>query len=467
MSARTALHLVLLAVIYAIPARAQLPDAPIALVDVTVVDLGADRQVRANQTIVVVGGRIRAVGPTASTLIPHGARRVPAQGKYVIPGLWDSHVHFMNATEWALPMYLAHGITSVREMGGYIDSTRAWQARMAAGALTGPRILTPGPILESPRYLANVRERSVRDPRIGQRVLPYRLGIGDSNEAKKAIDSLVKLHVDFVKIRTTATPEAYFAVLREARRAGLQVAGHQPSVVSLVTAADSGQRDIEHAFGPPTSQLSEGGRDSVYAAFARNHTWYTPTLVVTKAVAITGDSAWRSIFGDDVSQLDERRPYAAPWLLEWWRIQVEERKTDTSTAPTVAALQAYASSVADVRRLHALGVPILAGTDAGSVLVYPGFSLHEELRLLVEEAGFSPGDALWSATVGPAQFAGLESELGAIAPGKIADLVVLDANPLASIRSTRRIRAVMQGGRLYNRKALDAMLARVRLAVGR
>ena len=438
-----------------------------ALVGVTVVDPSASIPAVQDQTIVISNGLIETIGPAGSTAIPRGATRVDARGKFIIPGLWDSHVHFMNATGSVLPVYVALGVTSVREMGGYLDSTRKWQARMKAGTLVGPRILTPGPILESPAYLQNVRDRSLRDPRIGQRVLPYRIGVGNAADAKKAIDSLVKLKVDFVKIRTTATPEAYFAILREAKRAGLVVAGHQPSVVPVAVAVDSGQRDIEHAIGPPLSRLSSDARDSIYLEFAKFGTWYTPTLVVSKAVTLPATAAMAAIFGDSALRNDERRPYASPWLLEWWRMQVEERMTDTSSARAAGAQELYESSVADVRRMHELGVLMLAGTDAGSVLVYPGFALHEELRMLVEDAGFSPIDALWSATIGPARFAKLDATLGSITKGKIADLVLLDANPLDNIRNTRSIFGVVQGGKFYSRTSLDAMLAKARAGTTR
>ena len=442
------------------------PTGSVALVGVTVIDPASGAPSATDQTILIVDGRIRAVGPSRTTAIPRAMQRVAARGRFAIPGLWDAHVHFMNTGETALPLLLALGVTSVREMGGYIDSTRVWQTRMRAGTLAGPRILTPGPILESPRYLENVRTRSVRDPRIGRRVLPYRLSVGDSAEAARAIDSLVRLRVDFVKVRTAASPAAYFAILREARRRGLVVAGHQPGVVSVATAVDSGQRDVEHALLPPTSGLTDAGRDSLDAAFVRRGAWYTPTLAVSAAVMLSGDSAEKAIFSPGAVRDDERRAYATPWLLEWWRMQVNERIADSATQRQFDMAGAWRSTVNDVRRMHAAGVPLLAGTDAGSVLVYPGFSLHEELRLFVEEAGLPSRSALWSATVGPARFAGLEDQLGTIAPGKIADIVLLDADPLANIRNTRRIFAVVQGGRVLSRVRLDAMLADVRVAAG-
>jgi imidazolonepropionase-like amidohydrolase len=148
-------------------------------------------------------------------------------------------------------------------------------------------------------------------------------------------------------------------------------------------------------------------------------------------------------------------------------MQVDERMTDTSSVRASLGQMAYQSSADDVRRMHALGVKILAGTDAGSVLVYPGFGLHEELRLLVADGGLSPQAALASATIAPARFFGLEKTLGTVSAGKIADIVLLDANPLADVRNTRRIFAVVQGGRVFDRAALDALLRDVRETVSR
>jgi imidazolonepropionase-like amidohydrolase len=203
----------------------------VAIVGVTVVDPSSSQPSATDQTILVSDGVIRAVGPSPAVAVPAGARRADALGKFAMPGLWDAHVHFMNAGVTALTLNVALGITSVREMGGYIDSTRAWQARMRDGTLVGPRILTPGPILESPRYLQGVLERAERaKSQLALRVLPYRIGVGDSAGARMAIDSLVKLRVNFVKVRTSANAATFYAILREAKRAGLRVAAHQQNL---------------------------------------------------------------------------------------------------------------------------------------------------------------------------------------------------------------------------------------------
>ena len=449
-------------------ARSASPDEEIAIVGVTVIDPASSRPSAIDQTILIDDGVIRTVGPSSTTRIPPEARRVDARGKFAIPGLWDAHVHFMNTGVTALPLFVALGVTSVREMGGFIDSTRAWQARVRAGTLVGPRIFTPGSILESPRYLAGVVERSARaKSQLAARVLPYRMSVNDSFAARRAIDSLVKLHVDFVKVRTSANASTFYAILREARRAGLRVAAHQQGTVSIPSALDSGLTDLQHAILPPLIGLSPAARDSIYRKFVANDAFYTPTLTVSRAVMITADSAQRAIFSSDAIRLDERRAYASPWLLGWWRMQVDERLADTTTIPPALLEGMYNSSASDVHRMRDLGVSILAGTDAGSVLVYPGFGLHEELRHLVEDAKLSPRDALWSATVGPALFARLDGRLGTLSGGKIADIVLLDDDPLADIRNTRRIFAVIQAGHLFTRTDLDAILAQVRSDVAR
>jgi imidazolonepropionase-like amidohydrolase len=442
------------------------PDAaPIAITGVTVIDVAGGRRL-ADRTVVVRQGRIAAVDSGPGAVVPAGARRVDGRGRFLLPGLWDVHVHFMNTGEGALPLLVANGVTGVREMGGFLDSTRSWQRRMAAGTLVGPRIVTPGPILESPQYLARVRERDAGlGGRLAPRLLPYRIGVGDTAEARRAVDSLVALGVDFVKVRNAGSREAWLGILDAAHRRGLRVAGHLPSGVALGDAAEAGQDDVEHLWTPPAS-MSADDRTALYARVAARGTWYAPTLVVSDWQLRPLAEVRAEL--DDSSGARAPRRYASPWLLGWWRLQYEEQARDT-LAPRRQALQreGYRVGAAELRRMRDAGVRILAGTDAGSVLTYPGPSLHRELQLLVTDGGLTPQEALWSATVGPAELLGLADELGSVAPGRLADLVLLDADPLADVRNTTSIRAVVANGRLLERAALDAMLEAVASSVRR
>jgi imidazolonepropionase-like amidohydrolase len=431
--------------------------AAVVLTNVTVVDPSGDSGGRPRSTIVIADGRIVRVDTSGRAAHPPGARVIDGTGKFVIPGLWDMHVHFMNAGRSALPVFLANGVTSVREMGGFLDSTRSWQSEMRAGTLAGPRLMTPGLILESPQYLARVRVRdSIMGGGLASRILPYRVGVRDSLDARRVIDSLTSLRVDFVKFRSVASASALRGILREARRVGLRVAGHEPEVLSVAAAVEAGLDDVEHTIYVAADSL----RRRTVERMAANNAWHTPTLVVSRAVLLSGDSAQTLLWGPAAASIPERL-YASEWLLSWWRMQVDERLQQPEARRTELRRR-YRESLPLLRDMTAAGVRILAGSDAGSVLIYPGFSLHDELELLVSEGGLTPRQALWAATTGPATFFGRERELGRVAPGTVADLVLLNANPLLDISHTRRIHAVIQNGRYLDRAALDAMLRGVR-----
>ena len=451
MTMRRAAALMLLVTPLAVGAQAGSPTRHFAITHVTIVDVAGGPS-RRDMTVVVDGDLITAVGPSPRVAIPRNARVVDGTGRYLVPGLWDMHVHFMNTGESALPLLVAHGVTSVREMGGGIADTRAWQARMAAGTLVGPRIRTAGPVLESPGYFARVRERDDRlGGRLARLVLPYRIAVGDARQAQRAVDSVTELRADFVKIRTAASPDAYFAILAAARRAGLTVAGHAPTAVTLREASDSGQRSFEHSIADQMRRVPVSERQALYSRFAVNGTWYVPTLVVLSAPR-TRDTDVLTMLDDTLRHLDARRHFMAPSLVHWWRIQVEERMEDTAAARRFAMTwrSGYDGTLEVTRAMRAAGVPILVGTDAGSVMVFPGFSVHDELQQLVEDARLTPREALWGATLGPARFFGMERNLGTIEAGKLADLVLLDGDPLANIRNTRRINAVVLRGELID-----------------
>jgi imidazolonepropionase-like amidohydrolase len=381
----------------------------------TVVDV-TDGRLLPEQTVVVVGNRVQAVGPTRQVQVPQGAQVVEARGKYLIPGLWDMHTHVDNRANTLYPRFIAHGVTGIREMGqrfeGGTDSFRVWQRAVATGTRVGPRSVGPN---------VEITERN-------------RFKITTPDDVRRIVDSLQAAGITFLKVHGTGAgnnPTLYFAILREARRVGLPVVGHTPDEVGEVEVADSGQRSIEHVNEHQTcwAVLPGGGpkgrvrrepvnvdsiltADSVRireqcgptaAAFIRNGTWLTPTLVTLRAYNVHG-------------------------------------------APSL------------VRVMHRFGVrKFLAGTDAPlGGRIPPGFSLLQEL-VSFAESGLTPLEALQTATLYPAQFFEATDSLGTVAAGKLADLVLLDANPLTDIRNLLKLRAVVANGRYFDRAALDAL----------
>ena len=410
----------------------------VAITHATLIDPDAG-STRRDMTIVIRGPRIEQVGASRSVRPPPGARVIDATGKYVIPGLWDMHVHAdVPGGRALLPLYVANGVTGVRDMDGDLARLRAFQREIAAGTLVGPRLVVSGP------YLA------------GQRVpLPHIL-VRTPADAITAIDSLARLGVDFVKVHNGIPPDAYFAVAREARRRGIVFAGHVFPPVTPVHASDSGQRSLEHLSGFPNVCVGDDSaviargtglqrfllgsctredQRPVLARLAKNGTWITPTLIVQTEVVRPG-----AVPNDSLLH------YFSDSLRTLWQLVMPPVREVTPGA-VAAGERLFAKRLALVGEARTAGVAILTGTDAPLRSSPPGFAVHDELALLVR-AGLTPSEALRAATVAPARYLAADS-LGAIARGRLADLVVLDANPLADIANTRRISAVVAGGRVY------------------
>jgi imidazolonepropionase-like amidohydrolase len=417
-------------------------------------------------TVVVEGTRITAVGTAASVRVPSGARVIDARGKYLIPGLWDMHAHLVvPGGRPLLSLYVANGVTGVRDMTSDWPTVRAWRESVRARAIPGPRILSAGPYL------------------VGQRVPIPSLVVESPTQAEAAVDSLSKLGVDFVKVHNAIPRDAWFAAARAARAHGMTFAGHIPQVfpsgnttVTAGEASDSGIRSIEHLTGidhPCTAAEAEqlkpksffhallgrcatGDVAPLFATLVRNHTWVTPTLVVFTELAqlpkheMPADSV-EHYFSDSLRMLRSMMG-ATP------------KEVPADFQPTTKRI--FDKRVALVGQLHRAGVAILAGTDAPLRTSPPGFGLHDELRLLVA-AGLSPLDALRAATLEPARYFAATDSLGTIERGKLADLVLLDADPLADIRNTRLIAAVVANGQLYDAAGRRALLAAVDSAARR
>lgn len=430
----------------------------IAFTHVTVVDV-ISGALRHDQTVGTAGGRIVAVTPSAAFRVPSRTRVVDGTGKYLIPGLWDAHVHLSYGGACALPVLVANGVTSVRDAGARLDEITAWRAQVARGELIGPRIKTAGPNIESGAWLDLAYQLAPESDAIwhwGQRVR-----MNGPADAATVLDSLARLGVDFVKFRNL--PRASFLVLAaQARQRGLRLAGHAPKGTTLAEAAAAGLGSVEHAETVTLALDStpEPDRLRTLVAVARAGMFVTPTLITEVTLWLTPDSVARAILADSAGVRDARRLYVSRRTLDLWTHALILNKKGADDSVDWQAL--YRRHVADMRLARRAGVRFLAGTDVGSLTgLYPGTGLHDELDLLVREVGLTPLEALRSATTAPAAFFGMERAVGTVTAGMAADLVLLDADPLADIGSTRRIHAVMVGGRLFDRADLDSALASV------
>jgi imidazolonepropionase-like amidohydrolase len=391
--------------------------------------------------------------------VTRGASVVNGRGKYLIPGLWDMHVHLSfppGAAQIFLPLMVANGVLGARDMHSFLSPIISLKHAVASGAQVGPRLFVAGSAVDGPNsYLPGAR--IVHTP----------------DEARAAVRELKAAGVDFIKVYSSLPKDLYLVVASEAKSEGIPFVGHVPYPLTAAEASDAGQRSLEHltevdvgtssdeaaikaeeleAMNQKHGYIPDPNRlrstfDSVKAAalferFRRNDTWQVPTLVVFYQE--------RQIAEPGVRGNDSLLVYIPKLLRDYWR------SLPTDIATKMVALYAVHADL--VGRLNRAGVPILAGSDSPNPFVYPGFSLHDELGLLVY-SGLTPAEALRTATINPATFLGVADSLGTVATGKVADLVLLEANPLADISNTKRIRAVIQGGRLLNRSALDAMLA--------
>ncbi len=448
---------VLLLVGFSAPVSAQSSTA-VVLNDVTVIDVVTGRA-QPNSTVVIERNRIVGLGVKDAMEIPAGATEVNASGKYLIPGLWDMHVHtvfgdwFPGGKEIALPLFVANGVTGVRDMGGDLEPLLQWRNEIEQGSLVGPRMVISGPMLDGPK------------PRF-----PSSVGVSTPEDGRRAVSDLKRRGADFIKLQSLPTAEAIAAIMDEARKNEIPVAGHVPDAVRAVDASNAGQKSFEHLIGIFESSssredefLKRGGKSAgkflesfdaaksaaLIATLAKNQTWQCPTMVWERGGGLLDE---RDLASDPLGK------YApSSWKEGTWK-----RFTDEILQGNVDDLKTRRKFVDKsqelVSAMHRARVPFLAGTDtAAGVYVFPGFSLHDELELFVK-AGFTPREALATATTLPAKFLEMEDRLGSVEPGKLADLVLLDANPLEEIGNTRKIFAVVANGRFFSRADLDELL---------
>jgi imidazolonepropionase-like amidohydrolase len=437
-------------------------ESNLAFTHVNVID-ATGAPVQKDMTVIVQGKQILQIGKSGETAVPKTARVVDGREKYLIPGLWDMHVHqifgeWLPENEKIIPLlFVANGVTGVRDMGGDLEPLKKWRARIAEGKLLGPRMIIAGPMLDGP---------------IPQ--FPSSAPVKDAADGRRIVDELKKNGVDFIKIQSLIPRDGYFAAATEAKKAGIVFAGHVPDKVRASEASNAGQKSIEHLTGvfegcsTVEDELMAAPRGpgrgrflstydperakALISLFVKNQTWQVPTLYWERG-------EW--LIEQTNSGPDPLAKYApAAWKDRTWTMFTRDISKSWSTDPVADREKFVQAELKMVGEMKRAGVPILAGTDtAAGVRVYPGFSLHDELELLVQ-AGLTPMEALQAATLNAGKFLGL-ADTGTIEKGKRADLVLLDANPLEYIGNTRKIQSVVLQGRYFSRADLDRLLHEV------
>jgi imidazolonepropionase-like amidohydrolase len=384
--------------------------ATIFITHVNLID-GAGESEQADMTIAIRGDRIAAVGKSAMTPAEPDALVIDGSGKYAIPGLWDMHVHISDQRAY-LPLLVAKGITAVRDMGGSLDVLQDWRRAIAAGTMQGPHIIASGPFVDGPHP-----------------AWPNSIAVDTPDDARTAVRHLKEAGADFVKVYSLLPRPAYFAIADESRRQRIPFAGHVPLSVTAEEASDAGQLTIEHI----ADLMRCPNPEDLSRRLAVNGTWVVPTLVVLQRAANMAPS---------------RLDTVPAVIRQGWE----------HALPPVVDPSAFRKALNIVGAMQSHGVRLLAGTDTPAPYVVPGFSLHDELALLVR-AGLTPMQALRTATRNPAEATGVLASRGTIEPGKIADLVLLEADPLADIANTTRIATVVLRGQPIPKASLEAMSA--------
>jgi imidazolonepropionase-like amidohydrolase len=407
----------------------------LAINTVNVIDVASGR-ILPNATVVVDGDTIASVTQTGAPSA--GVRVVDGRGQFLIPGLWDMHAHMQaSGTPW-LQLYVANGVTAIRDMGSDLDVISNMRAATASGRTLGPRIFAAGPIL---------------DDAPGD--WPYRMRVKTAADGRAAVGLLKRRGVDLIKVHDHTPHDAFFAIAGEAARHHLPLAGHVPLGLTVEAVIDAGQRDIEHlnnlSLWKPCSRGPEYKPDGcrpVWEMMARQNVWSGPTLVAMAEIATIGTAA------SHVSA--DRLVYATASIRAMWA----GNQGASNAAAIARALRQGADIGAVVTRdMAAAGVGILAGCDT----MIAGFCVHDELAAMVR-GGMTPLAALQSATLNPARYFDIQRTTGRIERGMRADLVLLDANPLVDIGNVGRIRAVVVAGRFLDRAELDKTLAQVKVA---
>ncbi len=432
----------------------------IAITDVTVIDVAAETPAAATlpaRTVLIENGTIKGVFPKGQERLPRRVKKVDGRGRFLVPGLWDSHTHLTTFGEPSLPLLVSLGVTTVRDMGGDPVLLALWRDRIAAKQLTGPRIFYAGPIIEGAWWLNAVTKALAGDPELSK--FPYlqlspRLGLTSPSDAASLVERVKAAGAAVVKFRNLR-PDEFRAVAAEAGRVQLPLVGHAPIGVPPGDAAEAGMASIEHmeTITLMLDDKADPERLDQFRRMAAAGTAVTPGMQTAFAYRGTPDARVYAVVGDTSNRIDPRRRYLSQLALDGWRWNTDLKKLEGERGEEDKLIQ---RQMKDLRLADEAGVRFLIGTDLAVPLIYPGYSVHEEMAFLVREGGISALEVLRAATLNAAT-AMRDQHSGRIEPGFRADLLLLAGNPLTDIRATSRIEAVVNGGRFIGKTGLEAL----------
>lgn len=441
----------------------QSPAQTILIKKVNIVDV-ENGSIIYNRHVVIKNGIISQVEDGNQKLKLDADTVIDGGGKFLIPGLWDMHTHtWSDATSF--PLLIANGVTGIRGMFESMNNVNRWRNDISKGKTTGPQLYTAGPIVDGPKP-----------------IWPGSVAVSSEAGGRRAVDSLKnKLKVDFIKVYSLLSHANYLAIADECKKQQIVFAGHVPNEVTVVEAAQSGQKSQEHLYG--FIEIGSDSADYFYACqkgtikdsafktrslrkaflfrtfneqklkvaleeIKKTDTWVCPTLTVNRGVA----------YIDDTTLLhDPRMPYMGTFTKGLWDYRNDFRFKSWTPIDFEQAKQEYRMKMKIVKMVYDAGIPLLAGTDYPNPNSYIGFGLHDEMELMVQ-AGLSPAAALQTATINAAKYFGIAATDGSVVINKNADLVLLSKNPLENIRNTKTIEMVFVKGKAFNAAQLQDML---------
>lgn len=457
----------LLGVLFLTACNSPKESADVLITNATVLDVESGEEIP-GQMIAISGDTIQAVLDMESSDRFSASKTIDVENQYVMPGLWDMHVHFRGGDSLVaenrnlLPLFLAHGVTTVRDSGGDISiSVIDWRQKIEAGELEGPSIFTSGPKLDGPNP-----------------AWPGSIEVAGVEDIPAALDSLEQLEVDYVKMYDgSLSKEVFYGIIAEAEERGYKTTGHMPMSANILEGVDLGLDGSEHLYyvmkacSPKADSLTRVNpgygmmndiiatydpelAEEVFQKLKENRVYITPTLHIGKTLS--------EILDVDHSR-DSLLPYIGSGIQETYRGRIEGAKRARAAGSTMRS-NMEEKSLEMIKPMYDNGVPLLAGSDCGpfNSYVYPGGSLHNELERLVA-AGLTPLEAIKTSVINGPAFFDLQESYGSIQSGKMADIIILAKNPFNNIENLISVSSVLSKGKIYEQEKLQQMMQAVKL----